>query len=366
TALPRSEDDLDDCLRDLLVGVASLFGGKAPPDLVRLRAVIDRAGSLDEPRWIVWAAIAAGGVGDGATGAVLLPRAGSLARASGSIPLLTVVLQVSTQEGLMAGNPSAVAEASEGLRLATDSGLPNSKSFFLAVLAWFAAVQGRKEECRAFADEAIDRARPAGVAIASSMAEWGASLLDLGAGRSEETSARPAARAAAPPGVKQPYISLLTTPDLVEACARTGRREQAQAAFELLGMIAQPQAPAWLRALAARCRALLAHGDEAAAEREVVEALHLHAEGNRPFERARTELLYGEFLRRARRRAASREQLRVALETFEHLRAEPWAERARGELRATGETARKRDPSTIDQLTPQELQIARLVGEGSS
>ena len=111
-------------------------------------------------------------------------------------------------------------------------------------------------------------------------------------------------------------------------------------------------------------RALLAEGAEA--ERWYAEALRLHAEGNRPFDRARTELAYGEYLRRERRRTDAREQLRAALTAFEHLRADPWAERARGELRATGETVRKRDPSTIDELTPQELQIARFVSEGLS
>jgi DNA-binding CsgD family transcriptional regulator len=81
---------------------------------------------------------------------------------------------------------------------------------------------------------------------------------------------------------------------------------------------------------------------------------------------ARIHLLYGEHLRRERRRIDSRTQLRAALEAFEQLGAEPWAERARTELRASGETARKRDPSTLSQLTPQELQIARFVGEGLS
>ena len=75
---------------------------------------------------------------------------------------------------------------------------------------------------------------------------------------------------------------------------------------------------------------------------------------------------YGEHLRRERRRTAARTQFRAALATFEVFGAEPLAERARAELRATGESARKRDPSTIDQLTPQELQIARFVAQGLS
>jgi DNA-binding NarL/FixJ family response regulator len=77
-------------------------------------------------------------------------------------------------------------------------------------------------------------------------------------------------------------------------------------------------------------------------------------------------LLYGEALRRARRRAEAREHLRAAFTTFGQLGASPWAERARTELRASGETARQRDPSTLDQLTPQELQIVRFVGQGAT
>jgi DNA-binding CsgD family transcriptional regulator len=83
-----------------------------------------------------------------------------------------------------------------------------------------------------------------------------------------------------------------------------------------------------------------------------------------PFERGRTELLYGEWLRRERRPQDARKHLRVALQLFHYLRATPWVERAEVELRATGESTRKRDPSTLDDLTPQELQVAQLVAEG--
>ena len=79
-----------------------------------------------------------------------------------------------------------------------------------------------------------------------------------------------------------------------------------------------------------------------------------------------TQLAFGERLRRARNRVLARQQLRAALETFEHLDAEPWAERARSELAATGETRRRRDPATVDELTPQELQIALLLASGKT
>jgi DNA-binding CsgD family transcriptional regulator len=117
-------------------------------------------------------------------------------------------------------------------------------------------------------------------------------------------------------------------------------------------------------ALAARCRGLVAGDDEF--EQHFLEALAVHPDDEDVFEKARTRLAFGERLRRARRRVEAREHLRAALETFERLGAGPWAERARAELRASGETARKRDPSTLTQLTPQELQVARFVAQGLS
>ena len=96
------------------------------------------------------------------------------------------------------------------------------------------------------------------------------------------------------------------------------------------------------------------------------DALREHAETGSSFEHGRTRLLYGELLRRLRRRTEARVHLRGALQTFESYGTPRWADRAQAELRATGETARRRDASTLGQLTPQELQIARLVGEGAS
>jgi DNA-binding CsgD family transcriptional regulator len=89
-------------------------------------------------------------------------------------------------------------------------------------------------------------------------------------------------------------------------------------------------------------------------------------DGARPLDRARIHLHYGEHLRRAKRRIDARTHLREAVEAFDRLGAAPWADRARRELRATGETARKRDLSPLAQLTPQELQVARLVSEGAT
>ena len=117
--------------------------------------------------------------------------------------------------------------------------------------------------------------------------------------------------------------------------------------------------------MAAHGRAVLA-GARGDADPHFEQALALHADSVRPFEAARTELAYGEHLRRTRRRVAAREHLRAALETFEDLKATPWAERAAQELRASGETARKRDTGGSVDLTPTELQVAQLVQGGLS
>ncbi len=95
-------------------------------------------------------------------------------------------------------------------------------------------------------------------------------------------------------------------------------------------------------------------------------AITLHEQTPDVFEAARTRLAYGERLRRSRNRVLAREQLRAAADTFDALDARPWAERARAELAATGETRQPRDASTIDVLTPQELQIALLLAGGKT
>jgi DNA-binding CsgD family transcriptional regulator len=131
-------------------------------------------------------------------------------------------------------------------------------------------------------------------------------------------------------------------------------------AFERSELVAAPL----LATLAARCRGLLSGDDEF--EQHFLDALALHDLIESPFAAARTRLCYGERLRRAGRRVDAREHLRAALEVFDRLGALPWAERARSELRASGETLRRRDAFEADQLTPQELQIALQVAEGKT
>jgi DNA-binding CsgD family transcriptional regulator len=185
-------------------------------------------------------------------------------------------------------------------------------------------------------------------------------LLDLTLGRPAEALRHLRGYAAAPAGVLMTPHRVHQLPDVVEAAVRTHQLEEAAdhlAHFQ--AWVEHFPTPARL-SLLARCRALAAESD---AEQHFLRSIEL-AETLSPFEQARNELLYGEWLRRERRRVAARPHLRAALELFQRLALPPWEERARAELRASGETARRRDPSTRDQLTPQELQIAHLVAEG--
>ncbi len=151
-------------------------------------------------------------------------------------------------------------------------------------------------------------------------------------------------------------VDLSPAPELAEALVQCGRGDEAVAVSDGYRRRAAAKGQPWALARAARAEGLVADDDAFAAWFE--QALRWHESTPDTFERARSELAYGERLRRVRRRGDAREHLRAAFAAFRQLGAEPWAERARLELAATGETARKRDPSTLDQLTPRELQIA--------
>jgi DNA-binding CsgD family transcriptional regulator len=189
-------------------------------------------------------------------------------------------------------------------------------------------------------------------------ARWALGVLDLGAGRAE------AAFGQLEP-ITHPVVVQLASLDRIEAAARAGRPEARRWLDELSAFAAASEAP-WARGRVAHCRALLSDMPDKA-ESRFEEALAEHARGDRVFERARTELAYGAFLRRQRRRVDAREHLRAALEAFDALAAMPWASRARSELRASGETAHaRREPPASAELTPQELQVAKFVSQGLS
>ena len=152
--------------------------------------------------------------------------------------------------------------------------------------------------------------------------------------------------------------------ELIEAAVRAGTPELAVEAHRRLLEMTRASGTDWALGLEARSRALLSEGD--VAENLYREALTRLARTRLGLDLARVHLLYGEWLRRERRRLDARTQLRTAYELFRDYGVEAFAERARLELEATGERARKRTVDTLDELTPQETQIARLAAEGHS
>ncbi|SFT87225.1 regulatory protein, luxR family [Geodermatophilus amargosae] len=158
--------------------------------------------------------------------------------------------------------------------------------------------------------------------------------------------------------IRHPTIARSAAVDRLEAAARAGRADLVRIWSEDLAAVDAD----WAAAAAEHGRALISAGDDAGQHFE--HALRLHVRSGRPVSLARTQLVYGEFLRRNRRRVDARAQLTPALQVFTDLPAGPWAERARRELRASGSTARTRGAVAAGALTPRERQAALLVGEG--
>ncbi len=150
--------------------------------------------------------------------------------------------------------------------------------------------------------------------------------------------------------------------ELVEAAARSAQHERACAAADQLSQLAAASGTSWARGAAARSRALVSEGRDA--EAEYREAIELLGGTRMATHLARARLVYGEWLRRQKRRAEARDQLRSAFDALTSMGAEAFAERARRELLATGETVRKRTDDTRTDLTPQEEEIAQLASEG--
>ena len=256
----------------------------------------------------------------------------------------------------------AIAAAEEGLRIAADTGQTHVTRELASTAAGLAAITGDEEACRARAAQV--RELSAGVqTLAPAGADCALAMLDLGCGRYQ--SALDWMRAATSgPARRNPEV-LYAYPVHVEAAVRAGRTDLAARPLAQFTAWAGAIGQRWATAVAARCAALTA--DDAEAEPLWREAIAAHEGDGRPFEQARTRLLYGEWLRRNRRRAGAREHLLAAAAAFARMGARPWQERAEAELRAVGTgapTVTADDP--LARLTPQELQVVRLAAAGAS
>jgi DNA-binding CsgD family transcriptional regulator len=242
---------------------------------------------------------------------------------------------------------------SDSVAAVTGSQLPPFAALRLRCL------QGREAEASALIEATITMAEGVGAGLAVRVAQWAAAVLYNGLARYEEAAS--AARQVTATDI-DPYQSMWCLPELVESAARIGETNLARTALERLAEMTLPAGTDFALGMLARSRALLSDG--ATAEELYREAIErLRRTKLRP-ELARAHLLYGELLRREGRRVDAREQLRIAYDLFVAIGMDAFAERARHELLATGETVRKRSVETQDELTPQETQIARLASEG--
>ena len=294
-----------------------------------------------------------------------LTRTIDSARAESVLGALPYALSVFSDLEFRTGNwAAAYAAATEAVRLADETHQTTTLGFSLGLLSRLEAAQGREEDCRAHSAQALEISYPqVGAVVAFSGSSLG--LLELGLGHAEEARVQleQLVRRVGEHGLQEPGV-IQWAPDLIETYVRMGLEEEAELALTEFERLAHKTDRTWALAAAARCRGLLAaEGDF---EREFQRGLELHRRTPTPFERARTELCYGERLRRARRRADARAPLREAVQTFERLGAAPWKERARSELAASGESATRRDPFAAERLTPQELQIALVVARGAT
>ena len=261
--------------------------------------------------------------------------------------------------------PAAIADATEAVSLAEDADQSIALAYALAILAILEAVTGAVDAARAHADRARDGARRHGLRVVEESASFALGAVELALGAPERALVTLEATAAAvgATGRGEPAV-VLWPADHIEALIAVDRPDDASAAIDRLAAQAQATGGAWARGVVERYRGMLAA--EVDYDAIFARAIGYHASSAMPFEHARTQLCYGQRLRRSGRRVEARTQLREALSTFESLRASPWQQRAERELTGSGEHLRRGPSTDRDQLTPQELQIARLIAAGAT
>lgn len=364
----------------LQLGKARILTGDVDggyPTLVRAVTELLASPSLEHQAALVQAVPALMTVEAYALADAVLSSVISAQRRATALGLLAYSLGARSELEVRMGHwADAEADAAEAVQLAAEARQYGQLSYNLARAARLEAALGREDDCREHAERALDLAARHAFGSTFPFAHAALGLLDLGAGRiaAAVTSLEEAGRQWDKMGFREPG-RLEWQADLVEALARAGRLAEAEQRLDVLEHQAaachiperagRPGTACTLaRAAAARCRGLLAEPDES--EPFFRRALEWHAWSGTPFEMARTQLCYGEQLRRAGRRVDARPLLTAALAEFERLGALPWASRAETELAATGAKMPPRRARPIEQLTPQELQVVRLVASGAT
>ena len=313
--------------------------------------------SDDDARWLWFASLIALYMWDDHAWSLLFTRQLELARQTGALSALAFALRTGSTVYAFFGELRTAALLEEEHRAASQAtGIASDPIPRLGL----ASLRGREAEFSALSRTTTSEAEARGEGIALTTAEFLSGGLYNGLGRYE------AALAAVLPAeglyTEGPAVWALT--ELIEAAVRLGQPERAQRALERVRETTRAAGTDWALGIEARLSALLSDGD--AADQLYKEAIRRLGRTRLRVQLARTHLLYGEWLRRQRRRRDAREQLRAAHQLFSGFGVEAFAERARLELQATGERARKRTVETQDELTSQETQVARLAARGET
>ena len=361
TAPPSPAPRAPDLLLDGLALMITEWHGAAAP---LLRRAVDafRNGDIvgnGRFRWLWLAEEAAQEVWDFDAWHDLAVLQLKLVREAGALTMLPLAFHAIICARIYAGELAAAAALLDDQQSATEAtGSRLAPYGELILRAW----QGREADLSALVKATLEEIVPRGEGIAVSTCQWVAAILDNSLGRYE--SALAAAQQVIDPPRKLDWTLNATLPELIEAATRSGHMEHAHDALEQFSAITRPSGTDWGLGLEVRCRAQLS--EPAVAEPPYREAIERLGRTRVRGEHARAHLLYGEWLRREGRRMDAREQLRTAHDMFTAMGMGAFADRARRELLATGETVRKRTVDTRNDLTAQERQIARLAREGLS
>jgi DNA-binding CsgD family transcriptional regulator len=344
-----------------LLAWEDLFSGHPKPAVGPMRELLDAApaGDLDLTHQMT---AGIGGLLIAADDEAVTVSEAMLAhvRATGALGWVPYVLNMLAVARLLRGEfADARAHVAEGAAVSAEFGNATEQLAHRSLEVWLHAVSGEESRCRYLAAAVLPDAQSRH-RVNAEIASWGLAMLDLSVKRFE-TALEALEQVCRGPARRD--VLMRAVPDLVEAAVRSGAPDRAREALaEFTHWSAQVDRPV-TTGLELRCRALLADGDEA--EALYSEAVRLHERCGGPYDHARTRLVFGEWLRRHRRRTEARAHLEAAAAGFERIGATLWAERAHGELAAFGGARTEhRGTGPLALLTPQELQVVHLAAAG--
>ena len=358
-AAPPGEGTIVDLLLDAFgTYLDAGFVAAAP----RFRAAVSAMADPEVPpdqliRWVHFASYATRALWDDATHALLMRRLAQATRERGDLTWLSIALRECATAAVWSGRfDTAEMDLADATDLSAAAGEDQLSTEIMGLES--AAIRGRDAETRAKADAVIRTAKELGWGASALSAHHALLVLDLGEGHYLDALQHAIATMRGRVGCGHQVVA-----DVVEAATRAGDRATAQAAVDRLAERAPASGTPWAMGLLARCRALLAGDDAEVLHKDAIELL---GSTRMVVELARAHLLYGEWLRRQKRKIDARDQLRIAHDMFATMGAEAFARRARDELLATGERVRKRTVDTSFDLTAQEAHVAQLAAAGGT